>query len=149
MENSYKINEIRVHYNRPELSSLTKVSTSEEVVRTFRECIDQNVIDLKEFFWVMFLSRSNHVLGISEIGSGNTHAVMVNIKEIFQLALKANANSVILCHNHPSGNLNASHHDIQITKSLKAFGKMIDVQIIDHMIITSESYLSFVDNGLM
>lgn len=70
-------------------------------------------------------------------------------KVIFQVALKANASSIILCHNHPSGNLKPSENDISLTKKLKNAGNFLDLTVLDHLIITSESYYSFADENLL
>jgi DNA repair protein RadC len=121
----------------------------DDASRIFRESIDLRKIDLKEFFWVMLLSHSNNVLGISEIGKGNASAVIVNIKEIFQLAIRGNASSVILCHNHPSGNLNPSQADIRLTKKIQEAGQLLEISILDHIIITTEGHTSLMEKGHM
>ncbi|MCG3165597.1 MAG: hypothetical protein POELPBGB_01365 [Bacteroidia bacterium] len=143
----HTINEIQIHYTRPVLSEMIKVVKSSDAETVFRAFIDENRMDYKEVFLVMLLSQAQHVLGVSEISVGSTVGTGVNTKEIFQLALMANATNVILCHNHPSGNLTPSSQDISLTTSLHTFGKMIGVSIVDHLIITSESYYSMADNG--
>ncbi|MCG3165638.1 MAG: hypothetical protein POELPBGB_01406 [Bacteroidia bacterium] len=141
------INEIQIHYTRPVLSEMVKVVKSSEAEPVFRAFIDEKRIDYKEFFLVMVLSQAQQVLGIAEISVGSTVGTGVNTKEIFQLALLTNATNVILCHNHPSGNLQPSSQDISLTANLHTFGKAIGINIVDHLILTSEGYYSMADNG--
>ena len=148
-KNGYTIHEVEIHYARPIKVTLNNVKHMEDASRIFRESIDLLKIDLKEFFWVMLLNHSNNVLGISEIGKGNISTVIVNIKEIFQLAIRCNACSVILCHNHPSGNLNPSQTDIQLTKKIQEAAKLLEIQILDHIILTTEGHTSLMEKGHM
>ncbi len=143
------VQEIQIHYLRPKVEEMEKVCSAREAEPLFRKFSDPNRLDYKEFFWVMLISRANQVLGIAEISVGGTSETVVNNKEIFQLALKTNSSQIILCHNHPSGKLEPSSQDIQLTASLRTFGKMIGVAIIDHIILTTEGYYSFADNGLL
>ncbi len=86
---------------------------------------------------------------MSEIGVGNTAGVSVNFKEIFQLAILTNTTAIIVAHNHPSGKLEASTTDIQLTQRLKKSIGLLDMTLLDHLIITSENYLSLSDDGKM
>ena len=140
--------EVQIHYKRPLFGSLQKISSAEDTEKVLRTFIDTDRIDHKEFFWVILLTNANHVLGISEIGVGCTSGVMVNTKEIGQLALLANASGVIVAHNHPSGKLLASNADKNMTQKIKTLLDIIDVNLLDHLIITSEGFLSFVDSDL-
>jgi DNA repair protein RadC len=127
--------------------SMFHIKSSSDAEHVMRQVIQKDRVDYKEFFWVILLSRSSHVLGVAEIGSGTTNSVSVNVKEIFQLALKTNASSIIVCHNHPSGSLSPSQADIQITEKLVGASKLLDVELLDHLIITSESSYSFKDES--
>ena len=104
-------------------------------------------MDVKEFFWTIFLSRANGVLAISTIGSGDISGVMVNIREILQLTLLTNASHLIVAHNHPSGKLVPSERDRKITKKLQQGLLLFDAKLLDHLILTSENFFSFADNG--
>ncbi len=139
--------EVQIHYKRPLFETQQKISSSESVDALLREFIDLERIDHKEFFWLILLNNSNYVIGMSEIGVGNTTGVCVNFKEIFQLAILTNATGIIVAHNHPSGNLKASTSDLQITQKLKESTKLLDIILLDHLIITSEGFLSLSDNG--
>jgi DNA repair protein RadC len=113
------------------------------------QCIDHEQLDLRERFWMMYLNNANGVLGIAEVGSGCTDGVSVPFRYIFQLALSVNAVAMIAIHNHPSGKLRASQSDKVITEKLKTAGTHLNIRLIDHLIITSENYLSFADEHLL
>lgn len=102
-----------------------------------------------EEFYALYLSRSNKIKSIECISKGGISGTVSDGKLIFKKALENTASSIIICHNHPSGNLNPSKADKDLTESLKKFGGFIDLPILDHVIITNESYFSFADKGLM
>lgn len=139
--------EIQIHYKRPLFISMKHIASSEDANNILREFIDVDRIDLKEFFWIILLTNANRVLGISEVGSGSSKGVVINIKEILQLALITSSSAIILAHNHPSGNFNISESDKRLTRKLKELTDIMEVTLLDHLIITSESYTSFADNG--
>ena len=99
--------------------------------------------------YILLLNRANKALGYSKISLGGISGTVVDTKIVFQTALKANASSVILCHNHPSGNLKPSEADIKITKVIKDAGKIMDIPLVDHIIITDEGFYSFADEGML
>ena len=150
MKNSlapFSISEVEIHYKRPGIADRPKITSAQSAIEVFRTVFPTEKIDLKEFFYVLLLSRSNHVLGVAQIGVGSTVGTVVNVKEIFQLVLKANASGIILAHNHPSGNLKPSHSDRKITQKIANLATMLECQLLDHIILTSEDYFSFADNG--
>lgn len=102
-----------------------------------------------ESFKVILLNRANKVLGVSNISKGGVAGTVADVKVIFQTALKANASSVILAHNHPSGNTHPSDNDIKLTRKLYAAGKTLDISVLDHLILTDSTYYSFADEGVM
>jgi len=142
-------NEVQIHYKRPIFNSNRKVASSEDSERILRSFIDPKRIDYKEFFWVLLLTYANQVIGISEIAVGNTTGVTVNIKEIYQLALLANAPAIIVAHNHPSGKLTPSEADKKLTRKLRDASNFLDILLIDHIILTSEGFVSFSDSNWM
>lgn len=89
------------------------------------------------------------MLGWSRISTGGTSGCIADPKVIFQIALKSNSSSVIVAHNHPSGNINPSNSDKELTKKLRSAGSFLDIPVLDHIILTSESYFSFADEGLI
>ena len=128
---------------------LPKISNAEDAYKIFLYHWDMGRIQLLEEFRVLLLSRSNKALGVALISSGGVSGTVVDPKVIFATALKANASVIILCHNHPSGNLQPSTSDNQITKKLKEGGKLLDIEIHDHLIISENSFYSHANEGLL
>lgn len=102
-----------------------------------------------EEFWVILMNKANKVLGTRLISKGGMATTVADPKVIFQVALENHSASLILSHNHPSGQLKPSPEDIQITKKITAGGKLLDITIFDHLIITDHAYYSFADEGIM
>jgi DNA repair protein RadC len=102
-----------------------------------------------EEFRILLLNRSNHVMKTERISTGGVSGTVADPKIIFNKALEALASSIILCHNHPSGNLNPSEADIQLTKKLKEAGKFLEIPVLDHLICTDSGYYSFADEGIL
>ena len=139
--------QIEIHYKRPHLNQMHHISSAEGADTILRKYIKPKQLDLRECFWVILLTNGNRVLAISEVATGTSRGVQTNPKYIFQLALLTNASAIIVAHNHPSGNLNFSKRDISETKKLQRLAKLMDVTLLDHIIITSESFVSFVEEG--
>ena len=107
-------------------------------------------IEYREEFKVLMLNRANKVLGLITISTGGISGTVVDVKMIYQAALKSNASAIILGHNHPSGSTKPSEADRSITKKITAAGKVLDIGVLDHLIITPSSiYYSFADEGLI
>ncbi len=141
--------EIEIFYrNKVRLSDMEKVAGSRDVYDVLQR-IWSDRIDHVEEFMVLCLNRANRVLGWAKISQGGLSGTVADPKLIFQVALKSNACSLILAHNHPSGNLQPSEADIHLTRKLKDAGLMLDLPILDHLIISSEGYYSFADEGLL
>jgi DNA repair protein RadC len=102
-----------------------------------------------EEFWLMMLNRANLVIKKEMISRGGISGTVVDIKIIFKAAIACYASSIIICHNHPSGNLKPSEADIRITKSVKDAGKLMEIPLLDHLIITENGFYSFADEGSM
>lgn len=103
----------------------------------------------KEYFYVLLLNRANKILGYYQVSSGGISGTVVDQRIVFQAAIKANASAMILAHNHPSGQLTPSQADIDLTKKMKAAGEIMDIPVLDHLIMTEESYYSFADEGII
>lgn len=101
-----------------------------------------------EEFWVLYLNNSNKVLAKSQLGKGGITGTLVDVRLVFKPALEMGATALILCHNHPSGTLIPSDADKQITKKLKAAGQNLDINVLDHIIITENGFYSFNDDGI-
>jgi DNA repair protein RadC len=140
-----------------ELVYKTKVKASERpVIRSSNEAFnlirllwDENIIELQEEFKVLFLNRSNRVLGIYHASSGGITGTIADPRLIIAAALKANCVAIMLFHNHPSGSLKPSTQDKALTKKIKAGACLLDIAVLDHIIITKENYFSFADEGLL
>lgn len=130
-------------------SNRPKIGLSSDAYYVLRQHWDDSVIELVEQFKILLLNRANRVLGIVDISTGGISGTVADPKLIFGAALKAAASSIVLAHNHPSGNLNASSADLALTKKIKEAGKFLDIEVLDHLILTSDKYSSFADEGLM
>lgn len=135
--------EIELHYKRPLFNSMLSITCAEDADKALRSYINLNQLDLKECFWILTLTTANRLIGISQSTVGTTGGVIVSTKEILQIALKTNASRIIVAHSHPSGNLTISASDKKYTSKLKRACKLLDIDLLDHIIITSESFLSF------
>ena len=143
-----QIAEIKISYSHiVKPSNQVKITSSKDVYNYVLPLWPD--IDYRESFAVLLLSRSMKILGLSWISLGGVSGTVVDSKIIFQAALLANASSIILIHVHPSGNLNPSDADLKITTKIKEGGKLLDIDVPDHLILTSESYLSMADEGYM
>ncbi len=100
-----------------------------------------------EQFWVLYLNRANRKLSVHCISQGGLDSTVVDPKRIFKIALEENAAGIILCHNHPSGNLQPSDSDIRLTEKIKHSGEFLDIKVLDHLIVGDEKYYSFADEG--
>lgn len=108
------------------------------------------LLDLQfEVFYAIMLNRANLVIKKHSISSGGISGTVADPKIIFKAALENFASSIILCHNHPSGNLKPSEADIKLTKKIKEAGALLDISILDHIIFTDENYFSFADEGIL
>ena len=133
---------IELHYQRPHFNDMLYISSAEDANTLLRTYINPQQLDLRECFWVILLSNANRVLGISEVAQGSSRGVQTNIKYIFQLSLLTNSSALILAHNHPSGTLKFSKSDISETKKIKRLGATMEMTLLDHIVITSESFAS-------
>ncbi len=125
---------------------LVKIISSKDAYSVFRpELTDLN----HEEFWILLLDRSHQVIAKHHISKGGQAMTIVDPKVIFKVALEQNAAAIILGHNHPSGNLKASYSDIKITKRLVSAGKLLELPVLDHLILTDEYFVSMADEGLM
>lgn len=102
-----------------------------------------------EEFWILLLNRNNRIIKKVKISSGGVSGTVVDHRIIFKNAIEALASSIILCHNHPSGNLKPSSEDINITNTIKKAGELLDIKVLDHLIISDEGYFSFADESYL
>ena len=124
---------------------LTKITSSKAVFEVMQPIIGELP---HEEFWVLFLNNSNKILFKTQLSKGGMTGTVVDVRIVFKIAFEQNATAIILTHNHPSGKLQASDADIQITKNIKVAGQQLDIPVLDHIIITETGYYSFVDEGI-
>jgi len=103
----------------------------------------------REEFWVLLLSRSNRLMEKVKISQGGVSGTITDIRIILQSAFSKLASAMILCHNHPSGNLKPSEADLKITKKIRDAAKLMDIAVLDHIIVGDEAYLSFADENIL
>ncbi|RAJ77240.1 DNA repair protein RadC [Chitinophaga dinghuensis] len=146
----FSIDEVQLTYTRTfKINDRRIINSSKAVAKLFKEIWDDSRMDLVEQLKVLYLSNMNSVLALAEQSSGSCTQTVVDPRIIFATALKLNAKRIILVHNHPSGNTKPSNADIAITQQLIKAGKLLDIEVLDHIIITRESYFSMVDEGLV
>ena len=134
----------------PESYESPIVKSTKEAMEQFLLFFDKDLIALQEEFAVMYLNQANRVLGIYRASKGGITGTVVDIRIILSVALKSLATSMIIAHNHPSGNLRPSNADEQLTAKIKQAANVMDIQVMDHLIISpSETYFSFADEGLL
>ena len=145
-----QIPELQVSYNRSSGKFLSgAISSAKDVAQFIRSIIGVNEVELQEQFIVLYLSQSNQVVGYYKHSKGSINATIADIRIILGTALKCACLSMIVAHNHPSGNLKPSRADEELTKKLKESAVLMDIKLLDHLIITKESFLSFADEGLI
>ncbi len=144
----YQLTEIELTYkSNRSYNERHKVTSAKVAFDLFLNNWNENKIELLEQSKILLLNRSNQVLGISHLSTGGTSGTVVDPKQVFAVALKANASGIILAHNHPSGSLCSSDADDKITQKLYKAGKLLDIEVLDHLIITKEGYYSFAETG--
>ncbi len=147
---SSNLAEITVSYSsKIKASERRKASSSKDAEVIFREIWTKDAIELREEFYILLLNRANFVLGWYRISEGGLSGTVCDPRLIFSVALKCLAVSIILAHNHPSGNLQPSASDLQLTKNLVDGGKLLEISVLDHLILTIDGFYSFADEGLI
>ena len=138
-----------VYSTKVKPSNRIKISSSKDAYEILNQTWNVNTIELREEMKVILLNNWHKVLGIYNVSHGGITGTVADPKLIFAAALKANALGIILAHNHPSGNSQPSQADIGLTRKCKEIGELLDIKILDHMIMTTEGYYSFADEGMM
>jgi len=129
-----------------ETDKVTKITNSRDVY----DIMKADLLDLSsEEFWVIFLNRANKVIHKQKVSSGGISGTVADPKIIFKYALEQASSAIILVHNHPSGNINPSEADKQLTVKMKEAGKLLDISVLDHLIFTDNGFFSFADENLI
>lgn len=144
-----------IHYNFAGELQVTYVKTRQDAGKCtssydaaqFLRSIWSDRINYREEFHIILLNRRRHIIGHTRISEGGITGTVVDLRMVFQAALMGNAISIILAHNHPSGNLKPSDHDMRLTRQAVQAGSILSITVEDHIILTDEEHYSFADNG--
>ena len=151
-----RLAELKVSYRRSRNRRVKKerneqtlygIRDSKSCEKYLREIWNQDTIELREEFIVLCLNNAHEVLGWINVSSGGLSATVVDPRIIFGVALQTVSASIIVAHNHPSGSVIPSPHDKAITQQLRAAGKVLGITLLDHLIVSRDSYYSFADSG--
>jgi DNA repair protein RadC len=144
----YKSNlpEITIKYKTGEQKK-SKISSSKDCYNVLKDLFNTDTIEYCEEMILILLNRNNATLGWYKVSQGGISGTICDPKIIFTVALQTGASSIILAHNHPSGNLTPSQSDINLTKKIKEAGKILDISVLDHLIVSSNGYKSLADDG--
>jgi DNA repair protein RadC len=129
-----------------ETPEIIQIKCSKDVADIFQPLLSDL---LHEEFWILFLNRSNKVISRMKLSQGGISGTVTDVRLVMKKAIEYLASGIIVCHNHPSGNLNPSESDSKITQKIKEAGNLLDIQLLDHLIISDKDYYSFADNGLI
>lgn len=145
----FKVNEVSLHYKlKHDTTDYPIINNSKTAADIFYESWDKDTIGLEEQLKVLYLNRRNQVIGLYTVCIGGVTGTVVCNKKILACGLKIVASGMIIAHNHPSGNKQLSEQDKTITKSLKECGKIMDIQLLDHIIVLPNgNFVSFADNA--
>jgi DNA repair protein RadC len=150
MEEIVAVTEIEISY-KPRIGSKQYIKSSSDAYSLLRGFFSEDTIALKEQIVVILLNQANGVIGGYRLSEGGVTSAISDPRIIFTLAVKAVASAFVLAHNHPSGNLQPSKADIDLTSKLKDAGRLLDIKFMDHLIIVPEMgrYYSFADEGML
>jgi DNA repair protein RadC len=146
-----KVNEISISYTQKIKNDIrVNIKTSEAAATYLRKIWNKDTLNISETFIVLLLNNSNYVNGYYTLSTGGITGTLVDIRLLFAIVLKSLSTSIILAHNHPSGNLKPSESDKKLTQKIIKAGELLDIKILDHLIIApNESYYSFADNHII
>ena len=148
LKGNWTVAEIEINY-KPLITDHTIIKSSSQAYELINSLWNKETINLQEQFAALFFNQSKKMIGWRVISTGNMTTCIVDIKLLVSLALHCMATHVVIVHNHPSSNLKPSQSDEDITKTIKDALKLIDVQVMDHLIISENGYYSFSDEGLL
>ena len=139
------ISRYKLQVNKTEIEKM-QISNSRQAYDYIKQFYSDD-IEIYESFYIMLLNRANHVIGYAKISQGGIVGTYVDKKIIFKYIVDSLASGVILAHNHPSGNLKPSNQDIKITNDIKELAKLLDTDLLDHLILSTGGFYSFADEG--
>ncbi len=145
-----KVAEVELVYKtKVKASERPVIKSSKDCYDIFNELWDENKMEIQEEFKVLLLNRANRVLGVYQAFAGGMTEVSIDPRLILAAAVKSLSVAIVLSHNHPSGSLKPSRADEELTAKIKEAARYLDIKVIDHLIVSSEGYLSFADEGLL
>jgi DNA repair protein RadC len=140
------VSEIKVAYSTTDTPKV-KIKSGDDAYNILLASWDMDTIELQEEFKILLLNRANEVLGVYALSKGGITGAVVDQRLIFAVALKCNATGIIMCHNHPSGKLLPSEADITLTKSIGRCAELLEINLLDHLIVTKNGFYSFSNEG--
>ena len=150
VQKTFNVAEVEISY-KPDykVNERPQISRPDDAYQILIEQWNMNKIELLEEFKILLVNRRNRVLEIVEVSQGGLSGTVADPKVIFAAALKSCASGIVLAHNHPGGELDPSREDIALTNKIKAGAELLDLKVLDHLIISKDSYYSFADEGMM
>lgn len=147
---TFLVGEIELRYKQKEISKNPVVVSSKETYTLLLEFFNDEIISIQEQFIILYLNQANHLIGFYCMSYGGMTGTVADIRIILAVALKTACTQIIVAHNHPSGNLQPSHADKELTNKLKQAAALMDIRLLDHLIVTpTGNYFSFADEGLI
>lgn len=148
--NDLVVTEIRISY-KPKVKTRDrpKIKCSKDAYMHIRQFFDPSLLNIKEEAAILYLNGNNRIIGGFKVSSGGISTTIVDIALILGVAVKCLARSLVLAHTHPSGELQPSNADLNLTARLKEAAKLLDITLIEHLILSTEGYLSFADERLL
>lgn len=143
----YKIPTIKLSYINNNPIQATAIRNSKDSAIIFRESFEPGEIEMQEYFKVLYLNNRNKILGIHTVSMGGCEATIVDMKILFSGALLAKAAAIIVCHNHPSGELRPSIQDDKLTHKIREGCNLLDIKLLDHIILTASDFYSYNDES--
>jgi DNA repair protein RadC len=143
------VNEVALQFQKKLFcrNTITSAGDAAEISREIYHATESQ-IELKEYFFIIMLNRANEVIGYSKIGEGGISSTQVDLRLAFATAIKCLASGIILLHNHPSAQIKPSPADIELTKKFSKLAEVLEIAVLDHIILTANSYCSFLTDGI-
>lgn len=143
------IDEIKITYSSISYNERIKIFDSTKAYNSFKDSWNIETIELFEGFKIILLNHASEALGMYTVSKGGISSTVVEIRHILFVALKTNSTGIILAHNHPSGNLKPSSSDLKLTERMNEACKVMDLNLMDHIILSKQGYFSFKDEGYL
>jgi DNA repair protein RadC len=150
MEKTYKSNlpEITLKLTNSGIKTV-KITNSKDIAEFMRMIFDEDFLEIYESMFAVYLNRSNRTIGYLKVSQGGLNGTIMDVRLVLKAGIECLCSGIILCHNHPSGNKEPSNQDKEITQNLRMAASYMEINILDHIILTKDSYYSFSDEGLL